>query len=167
MRLGDFFSSAPNCRPINPRSITITAICKGDVLPNGESNPHGVPVAATVKGGLVFIGGTGAEFARTNARKAIHDRHTDKKTGLRNYSEDDVWAEVDYQIVYLAVREWDGSKLGGRVFEGADEVREYLEPAEVRRVIEKYNEYVKEEHPADADADEKTEGVDHESFREG
>ena len=35
MKLGDFFTTAPHARPVNPRPVTFTAVSRGPVLPGG------------------------------------------------------------------------------------------------------------------------------------
>jgi hypothetical protein len=157
MRLGDFFTAAAKARPVNPKPITFTAVAKGDTLPNGEPNVHKVPVATEVRAALVFIGGDGYESARSAARKHLAEPDAAQ----------DFWIELTYQIVYRAVREWDAGerKLGGLLFSSVEEARSLLEYPEADRLAGAYNAYVAAEHPADPDANGKTEGVDPGTFR--
>lgn len=166
MTIGDFFSSAPTARPVNPKPITFTAVAKGTILPNGKPNPHDVPVAAQVTGAFVFIG-DGYTQARISARKALADVGVDKKTGQVWFNDDDFWAEVNYQVVYRCVRQYDAKekKAGDRLFDSVDQVRDLLEISECARILSEYNKYVKEEHPADMDAEGEVVGVDQETFR--
>lgn len=166
MTIGDFFSSASTARPVNPKPIVFTAVAKGTILPNGKANPHEVSVAAQVTGAFVFIG-DGYTQARISARKALLEAGIDKKTGQQLYNEDDFWAEVNYQVVYRCVRQYDAKekRAGDRLFESVEQLRDLVEASECVRIIGKYNEYVREEHPADPDTEGKVVGVDQETFR--
>lgn len=167
MKLGDFFNAGPKARPINPRPITFTAVSRGTVLPNGQGNPHQVPIGARVTAAMIFIGGDGGEQARTEARKSLMDRFSDKKTGVAYFTDDDWWVELNYQIIYRALREWDEKeqRLGDRLFSSMEEARELIEIRESNRIVAAYNAYVAEEHPADPDSVGKVEGVDPATFR--
>jgi hypothetical protein len=157
--LGDFFTAAAKARPINPKQIKFTAVAKGGTLPNGQPNPHGVPVGTEVVAALVFLGGDGYESARTEARKALAERGP--------HAEQDFWLELTYQIVRRAVREWDPAerKLGGLLFSSVQECRDLVEWQEADRIVAAYNAYVAEEHPGDPDASGRVEGVDLRTFR--
>ena len=144
MKLGDFFTSAPHARPVNPKPISITAVAKGDVMPGGARNPHKRPVAARVSGAFIFMAGDGAEDARAAAR--THCR--DKNAGA-SIEDDDFYAELTYQIISRVVREWDEETqaAGPPLFPSVDSLRELVVPKEANRVLQAYNAYVDEEHP--------------------
>ena len=158
--LGDFFASAPLARPVNPRPVTFTAVAKGDVLPGGTRNPHGVPVASTITAAFVFMGGDGAEAARIDARRSLRARFVDPETKIPlPIDEIDLGCETLYQEAWRVLYEWDASvrRTGKRLFDSVDLLRELVEVDEIRRILRKYNEYVAQEHP---------EVVDEETFRD-
>ncbi len=100
-------------------------------------------------------------------RKHLQENFVDKKTGLPHFTEDDWEFEVTYQFIYRMMYQWNESerKLGGRLFESVEQVRDLIEISEANRILRAYNKYVADEHPADEDAVGKTEGVDQENFR--
>ncbi len=157
MKLADFFASAPNARPVNPKPVNFTAIARSAFVPGGGKN-HGRQTAAKVTGAFAFIG-DGAQAARFDARAALRERFKDPKTNLIPPIEDrDVDLEVLYQTFWRVVHEWDIEEkcIGPKLFETVDTVRELVELDEVNRVVGAYYAYVKEEHP---------EGVDQETFQ--
>lgn len=157
MTLGDFFASAAHARPINPRQITFTAVARGTILPNGQKNPHERPVGASVTAALVFVGGDGGAAARTDARKHLREAFTDKG-GNQNFNDDDWWIELNYQIIFRSMHQWDPKecKLGDRLFSSVEEARSLIEIGESNRIVAAYNKYAKDEHP---------EAVDQATFR--
>jgi hypothetical protein len=153
MTLGDFFAAAPYARPVNPRPITFTADAKGKFLPGGAPNQHGRPVSAAVTAAFVWLGGDGAGAARIEARQALRDRHPKNE-----FDDTDLYYETLYQELWRVLFQWDpdAKRVGTRMFETPDQVRELVEPAEAIRLRKAYSEYVKEEHP---------EAVDQATFR--
>lgn len=167
MKLGDFFVSAALARPVNPKPVTFTAFVKAPTLPGGERNPHDV-IAAKITGALVFMGGDGSEQARAEARKFMSKTYRDEKTGEVYFTEDDLWTEIGSQIIWRVVKEWDPGtrKVGSRLFETMEQVREMLEPTEANKIVAAYNKYVADEHPSDVDGlGKKGDGVDPVTFR--
>lgn len=161
MKLGDFFDSAPFARPVNPKEVGFTAVCKGKFLPNGQPNVHG-QTAAKITGCFVFLGDELSE-ARVEARKALRERFGDKdpKTGFVTpapTSDDDFDIEFGYQLLWRALHEWDSDarKAGLRLFPTVKSLREMVELYECNRLRAQYIDYVREEHP---------EGVSPETFR--
>lgn len=144
MKLGDFFANAPHARPVNPRPVTFTAIAKGKVLPGGAVNPGGAPVAATITAALVFIGGDAAA-ARIDARSALAARFPSAIL-----DETDLNIESNYHLLWRILHEWDAGegKIGSRLFPNVDALRDLIELPEATRLLDAYNAYVKEEHPA-------------------
>lgn len=149
MSLGDFFSNAPNARPVNPKPISFTAIASGPVLPGGKPNPTKKQVAAKIEGAFVFVGGIGADEARTETRIHLSNTLRDPETGERLYTTDDYHIELTWQMFYRVVHEWDAEAkiAGARLFPDIQTVREMLEFSEANRVVGEYYKYVAEEHP--------------------
>lgn len=157
--LGDFFSTAPHARPVNPRPVTFTAIARGKVLPGGTQNQHGRPVAATVTAAFIFLGGDGASQARVESRQTLRRRFVDKETGIPLPTDDnDFDIELTFQIIQRVLREYDAEQrtVGGPLFPSVEVARELLEVPEASRLMRAYNAYVEDEHP---------EAVDRRSFR--
>lgn len=162
MKLGDFFAAAPYARPVNPRTVTITAITTGRFLPDGSANNPGRTVAAQVTGALVFL--TGEEYlkARQDAHRAIAamrvakaDAPPSEPTPFDDLAFD---LELAYQILWRSFRDWDEATktTGEPLFPSADALRKMVVPSEAGRAITLYNDYVKDEHP---------EAVDPKTFR--
>jgi hypothetical protein len=148
MKLGDFFAAAPYARPVNPRPITFTGVAKGKILPNGQANPHGRPVAATITAAFMFLGGDGAGAARIEARRALNERFVDATSKIPfEIDAADLGHETVYQELFRVLHEWDSisQKIGARMFNSVENVRELIEPTEARRISEEYTKYVKEE----------------------
>ena len=155
MKLGDFFVSAPHSRPVNPRSISFTAVARGSILPGGSPNPHKRPVAATVTGALIFIGGDGIQSARVAARRRITEiAQPDPKVAPVDLGEGDFELELTYQVVWRALYEYDAkeNEIGARLFPTVDDLREFVEVREANRLFRAYTDYVAEEHPEGVDA---------------
>lgn len=151
--LGDFFAAAPYARPVNPRPVKLTAVCRGTVLPGGKPNPTGRPVAATLTGAFVFLGGQEVQSARVEARKALRSRFVDENK-IPLDPDPDVYAiEVVYQEVWRALHEWDADTqtVGGRLFPELDTLRELVPPTEANRIHSLYFDYLREEHPSTID----------------
>ena len=145
MQLGDFFATAPYARPVNPKPVKFTAVARGKGhLPGGHPNPHGRPVAATVTGAFVFLGGDGAQECRMASKKSLRERFPDLMA-----EPDDLAVELTYQILQRVLYEWDeeNRKIGERLFASVDLLREHVEVREANRVLTEYNKYVDDEHP--------------------
>ena len=153
MKLGDFFQNAPYARPVNPKPVTFTGMVKGTVLPGGAANPHGRPIAATLKAAFVFLSGEDTIAARIAARNALRE-----KTEGGPVDERDFELELVYQVLWRAMFEWEDAErtAGGRLFETADLLKSIVVPREANRLYGLYGEYVASEHP---------EGVDDATFR--
>lgn len=147
MKLGDFFTSAPHARPVNPRPVTFTAVAKGDILPGGARNPHKKAVAAAVTGAFAFLAGDGAEECRAETKRYLREREREKQRDA--YDDADFFAELTYQVLQRVLREWDAQeqRAGGPLFETVDVLRELVVPTEADRVLKAYNQYVRDEHP--------------------
>jgi hypothetical protein len=154
MTLGDFFAAAPHARPVNPRPVTLTCDARGAVLPGGAPNPHGRPVSATVTAAFVWLGGDGAAEARISARAALRRRHPE----TLDVDDTDLYFETLYHELWRVLFQWDPAekRVGQRMFENVEQLRELVEAREARRVRKLYDDYVGEEHP---------EGVDQTTFR--
>jgi hypothetical protein len=154
MQLGDFFRDAPYARPLCPKVVHFTGIANGPILPGGHPNPSGKPVAARITAALVFLSGDAVERARVDARESLRARFIDVKTKqpLR-LDPEDVDVELIYQLLYRTLHEWDEmeEKLGPRMFESADAVRDHVVIQEGNRLMAIYNAYVEEEHPTAVD----------------
>lgn len=162
MKLGDFFTTAPHARPVNPRPVTFTAVSRGPVLPGGARNPHPVPVAATITGGLIFIGGDGALQARMAARAHLRRAFIDPETKIPMEIDHVVLeCETRYQEVWRALFEWDADerRIGERLFPSVDNLREMVEADEVGRIYIAYQKYVNDEHPEGSPDDETFRGT--------
>jgi hypothetical protein len=155
IQLGDFFKSAPNAVPVNPRPVTLTCIAKGETLPSGEKNPPGRVVRATAKGAFVFLDAEETLDARSEARAVLRDRAA---AGLEEgqmpepLDAGDFDLELMYQILQRAIREWDPEtkKIGGPLFPTVDALRELVVVAEANRLWRAHNEYIESEHPSEA-----------------
>lgn len=157
--IGDFFSTAPHARPVNPRPVTFTAVSRAKVLPGGTQNQSGRPVAASITAAFVFLGGEGASQSRVDARLSLRRRFVDPDTKVPIYTDDaDFDIELTYQILWRVLREYDQEQrtTGGALFPTVDLARELVEVPEASRIMREYNAYVADEHP---------EGVDRKSFR--
>lgn len=159
-KIGDFFRTAPQMRPVNPKPVSLTAVCKDlDTLPSGVANNAKKQVAAKVDACFVFLGSLGMEEARREARKYIAEKEFDPKAKFAMAIDDyAVEAELQKQILWRVLREYDkDSQLAGDPqFPTVKLLREMLETTECNRLMTAYNAYVKEEHP---------EAVDPETFR--
>jgi len=150
MKLGDFFTSAPFARPVNPKPFRFTAVASGTILPGGAPNPHGRPVAATLEGAFVFLSGQETQGARSDARESLRERFVDAQTKLPLPIDDgDFELELIYQILWRVIHEWDAEAqtVGKRLFETAKLVRELVIPREANRIWMLYLDYAKDEHP--------------------
>lgn len=160
MKLGDFFKNAPQMRPVNPKPVTITAVCKDlDVLPGGIPNNSRKQVATPVKCCIVFIGSSGTEEARRDARRFVAESSFDPKAKVMlGLDPDAVATELNKQILWRALREYDDqSQLAGDPqFPTIDILRTLVEHSEINRLIELYDAYVREEHPAEGATDAST-----------
>jgi hypothetical protein len=148
MTIGDFFTNSPHARPINPRPVKFTAVAKGKILPGGAPNPTG-QTGAIITAALIFIGGSGAESARIEARRDLRTRFRDD-AGLPLETDNlDLSVETLYQELWRALRQWDeGSRTAGEpMFPTVDMFRELVEPEEMRRIYTQYQKYVEDEHP--------------------
>lgn len=154
MTLGDFFTTAPHARPVNPKPVQFTICARGRVLPGGAANPHGVPVLTTVTAAFVFLGGDGAERARIEARQSLRKRFVDDNGLALETDGIDLGIETVYHELWRVLYQWDdqNKRVGERLFESVDLLRELLEPSEANRVYRAYNTYVDEEHPEVVDA---------------
>lgn len=147
-------------RPVNPKPVTVTAVCKDlDVLPGGLPNNSKKQVAAAVKCCIVFIGSDGTEEARREARKYVAESSFDPKAKVMlGLDPDAVATELNKQILWRALREYDEqSQLAGDPqFPTIDVFRKLVEHSEINRLIEMYDAYVKEEHPQEGAVDAAT-----------
>jgi len=151
VKLGDFFKTAPHMRPVNPKPVTLTAVCKDlDVLPGGIPNNAKKQVAAQVKCCLVFIGAEGTEEARRDARRFVAESAFDPKAKVMlPIDADAVSAEIQKQILWRALREYDETTqfAGDQQFPTVTVLRNLVEHSECNRLMDMYDAYVKEEHP--------------------
>jgi hypothetical protein len=148
MTIGDFFTNSPHARPINPRPVRFTAVAKGKILPGGAPNPTG-QTGATITAAMIFIGGSGAEAARIEARRDLRERFHDEQ-GLPLETDGlDLSVETLYQELWRALRQWDeGTRTAGEaMFPTVSLLRELVEPEELRRIYNQYQKYVQDEHP--------------------
>jgi hypothetical protein len=160
MKLGDFFSSAATCQPVNPKPVSFVLIAKGNILPGGQKNNNkGGAYRAQATAAMVFIGGDETKTARLDTRKALREEFRDEKGMPLPYDDGDYDLELMYQILHRALREWDEKEheTGAPLFESVANIREFLIPREANRLMQIYNDYVKSEHPE--------EGPDKASFR--
>lgn len=160
MDLGDFFKAAGRARPVNPKAVTFTAICKDEILPGGMPNPHGArPVAAQIDACLVYCTFVEIDQARSAARAALRARHVDKKKMPLPYDQADMNVEELYQQLQLTIRTFDPRTraAGDLLFPDAESMRALVSITEANRLMGVYEAYVKAEHP---------EVVDDETFRE-
>lgn len=161
MKLGDFFSSAATCQPINPKPVSFILVAKGHVLPGGQkNNNNGGAYRAQATAALIFIGGDETKTARLETRKALRDEFKDEKGMPLPYDDGDYNLELMYQILQRALREWDPKErtVGEPLFNSASNIRELLIPREANRLMDIYNKYAAEEHPE--------EGPDKANFRD-
>lgn len=152
MQLGNFFKSAPHCRPVNPRPVSIIAASNDVVLPGGHSNPEKRTMIAECKGALVFIGGEGLEDSRVDAKDYLARKYPNKQTDGGDFN-----IELTYQMVWRALHEYDPDKkrTADKLFPTVDDLRKMVEMKECDRVLAEYNAYVREEHP-EGSPDDKT-----------
>lgn len=160
MQLGDFFKSAPYACPVNPKVLKFTCVAKAKTLPGGTQNPTGRPMRATVEAAMVFLDGNELADAQIEARRAARERvnkDLPKDAPPEAPSAGDVNTELTYHMLTRFLREWDadGKRVGAPMFATVDLARELVVFSEADRVVGKYNEYVREEHPEDAPPDEK------------
>jgi hypothetical protein len=148
MTIGDFFTNSPYARPINPRPVTFTAVAKGKILPGGAPNLTG-QTGATITAAMVFIGGSGAEAARIDARRDLRERFRDEKGMPLDTDHLDLNVETLYQELWRALRQWDPTTnaAGEALFPTAQLLRDLVEPDEARRLYTQYQKYVQDEHP--------------------
>lgn len=161
MKLGDFFSTAPYARPVNAKPIFFTATTRRGIMPGGKRNPtDGGTVAATVKGGFVFLGGDVSAEARLAARDHLEKIRKDAKSGeIKSFDGVDIGQDLTYQLLWRVLFEWDEEKARAgddRLFETVQLLREMVEPQEASRILKAYDAYVSAEHP---------EAVDPKTFR--
>lgn len=151
MQLGDFFTTAPHGRAVNPKPVTFTAFCTALVLPGGQPNRNAPgAMAARCTGAFIFLGGEEVTDARLAARDFVRKRCSDDKGLLvRTYAEEDVNLDHAYQMVWRALRQWDGSnkRVGEKLFESVEMMRPMVAPREVQRLHTAYDAYVDSEHP--------------------
>jgi hypothetical protein len=148
MTIGDFFTNSPHARPINPRPVKFTAVAKGKTLPGGAPNSAG-QTAATITAAMVFIGGSGAEAARIEARRDLRERFRDEN-GLPLETDNlDLNVETLYHELWRVLRQWDETTrtTGEPMFPTVQLLRDLVEPDEVRRLYKQYQSYVDDEHP--------------------
>lgn len=156
MKLGNFFSAAPHARPVNPKPITFTAVSRSVILPGGTKNPnYPGSYGARVTGCFVFVGGDADEDARDDARRTLEERRSDeaartKKPPLPSDTEN-FNVELTYQVLWRVLHEWDpvARKVGDRLYDNVNLLRETVVLQEANRVLTAYYAYVKEEHPED------------------
>jgi hypothetical protein len=149
LTLGDFFVRAGTTRPVSPREVKFTAVCKDlDTLPGGTANVSKKQVAADVCGCLVFVGGEGLLQARMAARARLQERATVKDKAPIP-SDDDFPIELHYQLIQRALREWDPAErlAGGPMFPSVKLLSEMVELATIEFLWDQYWAFVKEEHP--------------------
>jgi hypothetical protein len=151
VKLGDFFKSAPYACPVNPKPVSLVAICKDlDVLPSAQPNTSKKQVRAKVDCCLVFIGAKGVAEARAAARKYVAEQTLDSKAKILLPMDDEaVWRETQKQMLWRALREYDAKEQlsGDEQFPTVDLLREMVEQSECNRLMDAYDAYVKEEHP--------------------
>lgn len=148
-KLGDFFRTAPRMRPVNPKPITFTAVCKDtDTLPGGVPNNAKKQVATVVDACLVFLGADAVAEARRDARRHIAEQDFDPKAKVAlGLDEEAVDREMQKQMLWRALRELDDGLAGEPQFPTVKALREMVEQSECNRLMAAYDAYVKEEHP--------------------
>lgn len=148
-KLGDFFLTAPRMRPVNPKPITFTAVCKDtDTLPGGQPNNSKKQVATAIDACFVFIGADGVAEARRAARKLVAEQDFDPKAKIAlSLDEEAVEREMQKQMLWRAIREYDDGLAGENQFPTVKALREMVEQSECNRLMGAYDAYVKEEHP--------------------
>lgn len=148
MTIGDFFTNSPYARPINPRPVKFTAVAKGKILPGGAANPTG-QTGATISAAFVFIGGSGAEAARIEARRDLRERFKDEHGLPFDTDGIDLNVETLYQELWRALRQWDETtrSVGEPMFPTVQLLRDLVEPDEARRLYTQYQKYIADEHP--------------------
>jgi hypothetical protein len=162
MELGDFFSSGPNARPVNPRPVKFTCQAKGPILPGGTKNPAYPGAFLTeCEAAFVFQAGDVTTEARLAARAALLKRCSDPATKMltRSFDDLDLSGELTYHMVVEVLHQYDPQtqRLGPKFFPSVEVARSCLALREATRVLNDYDKYVDDEHP---------EVVDKATFRE-
>jgi hypothetical protein len=142
LTLGDFFLRSGTTRPVSPREVKLTAVCKDpDILPGGQPNPSKKQVAAEVTACLVFLGGEGLFQARLATRKYLDAK--------KSVAEENFEMMLHYHLVHAALKEWDPAERlsGDPMFPSVDIFIKMVELPTVERLFVEYFKYVKEEHP--------------------
>src|SRR5260221_489756 len=107
MKIGDFFKSAPNARPVNPRVFELALNSRESILPGGTVNPTGKLIQGRGKVCFVFMGGSDAQVSRIDARISLSDRFKDDKGRPRDVDGVDLNVETTWQELWRVIHEWD------------------------------------------------------------
>lgn len=163
MSLGDFFKSAPYCKPVNPRPVRFKMFATGTILPGGARNPSPDQfVGASAEAALVFLPPRDLPEVREVARKVAQERHSvryrqDCEAAERSGIEapapqpldaGDVNMQFSYEYLSRVIRQWDddAKMVGPQLFNDGEHMRSHVMLSEANRLMDLYDEYVKAEH---------------------
>lgn len=157
MNLANFFDAVDSLVPVAPLPIDVSLTCTKDMFPNGRPNPGGRPVRARGKACIVALDAREIILTRSRARKllaSIVASTIDAETKLPAITDDvDLELALRFEQAASFLREWDPVQrvAGPQLFSSGEIAFELLTFDEVNRLMKAYNDYMRDEHPAEVD----------------